>query len=87
MQKKSQILYSTTAKLIHDLREEKGITYLNYCYENDIATTTYDNFMNGKTETSFYNIAKIINGVGLSFGQFGDLLDKNLPDDFWDIEE
>lgn len=87
MQDKSVILHSVLGKLISQLRKEKGYKYLDFCDENSIATSTYDNIVNGVTKPSFYNIFKIVKALGLNFEEFGVLLDKNLPVGFWEEED
>ena len=44
--------------------------------------STYDDIVNAKTKASYYNVSKIIKGLGLSFEEFGRLLDKELPENF-----
>ena len=82
MQKEAKILYNAVANVIAQQKEIKGVKYTEICYENDVATSTYDDIINSKTKASFYNIAKIIRGLGLSFEEFGKLLDKELDGNF-----
>ena len=87
MQDKSVILHRVLGELISRLRKEKGVKYLDFCDENSIATSTYDNIVNGTTKPSFYNIFKIIKALGLNFERFGALLDESLPEKFWEEED
>lgn len=87
MQDKSVILHRVLGELISYLRKEKGVGYLDFCDENSIATSTYDNIVNGATKPSFYNVFKIIKALGLNFEEFGALLDEKLPAKFWDDED
>lgn len=87
MQDDAQKLYNAISKVIVDQKEKKGIKYTEFCYENEIPMTTYDYVINAKTKASYYNIAKIARGLGLSFEEFGRLLDKELGEDFSLIEE
>ena len=48
--------------------------------------STYDVVINASAQSSFYNIAKITKALGLSFKEFGTLLDKELPETYWDNE-
>lgn len=75
-------LYKSTSKVICDVKNEKSIKYTELCYENDIPMSTYDNIINAKRKTSFYNIAKVIKALGLTFEEFGKRLDKELPNNF-----
>lgn len=87
MHKKDKKLYIAIAKIINQTRKDKGIKYTELCYENDIAMSTYDDIVNAKTKASYLNIAKIIKGLGLNFKEFGELLDKELGEDFKFIDE
>ena len=82
MQDDTKKLYLAISKVINTVKNEKGIKYTELCYENEIPMTTYDDIINAKTKASFYNISKIIKGLGLSFEEFGKLLDNELPEDF-----
>ncbi len=82
MQDEAKILYRAIAKIIAEQKNNKGIKYTELCYENEIPMTTYDDIVNAKTKASYYNIAKVVKALGLSFEEFGKLLDKELPPDF-----
>jgi len=86
MQENSKILYKAVASVIHKKRLDKGIKYTDFCYENDIPMSTYDSVINASAQSSFYNIGKIIKALGISFEEFGALLDKELPNEYWDNE-
>ena len=86
MQDKDIILRKTISKIVQDLREQQDKNYLAFCDENSIATSTYDNIINATNNTSFYNLSKVIKGLGLNFSQFGEILDSNLPKEFWEEE-
>ena len=84
MQENSKILYKTIGKIIHNLRTSKGLKYTDFCYENDIPMSTYDGIVNASNQSSFYNIGKIIKALGLTYKEFGELLDKELPKCYWE---
>lgn len=86
MQDEAKILYNIVSEIIQEARKEKGIGYKDFCHENDIPTTTYDNIINAKTQATFYNIAKLVRATGYNFTKFGALLDKKLPKSFWENE-
>lgn len=75
-------LYKCTSKVICDVKDEKSIKYTELCYANDIPMSTYDDIINAKRKTSFYNIAKVVKALGLTFEEFGKRLDKELPNNF-----
>lgn len=84
MQENSKILYEAISRVIHKVRTEKNIKYTDFCYENDIPMSTYDAIINASTQSSYYNIAKVIIALGLTFEEFGALLDKELPASYRD---
>ena len=86
MQENVKILYKAISEIITNTRKEKGIKYTDFCYENEIPMSTYDDVINSKTRASFYNVARIVKALDLSFEEFGRLLDKNLPKDFLEIK-
>ena len=86
MQDDSKILYEAISKIVHKARTDKNIKYTDFCYENDIPMSTYDAIINASSQSSFYNIAKVVKGLGLNFEKFGKLLDKELPKKYWDNE-
>jgi len=86
MQEDNKTLRLAISKTVSELRKLHNKPYLKFCDENSIATSTYDNIINGTSNTTVYNLSKIIKGLGLTFSSFGELLDKNLPQKFWDEE-
>ena len=87
MQEDSLILYKAISIIIHNTRKDKGIRYTDFCYENDIPMSTYDAIINAAYQSSYYNIAKVVKALGLSFEEFGKMLDKELPENFMNNEE
>ncbi len=83
MQDDIKNLYTAIARVISKVKDERGIKYTELCYANDIPMSTYDDIINAKTKSSFYNISKIIKGLGLTFEEFGQLLDKELPENIF----
>jgi len=84
--KEAKMLYETTANILVSCRNEKGLKYKSFCYENEIPVSTYNDIIKAKGNASFYKIAQIIRGLGLNFTEFGALLDKELPSEFWEEE-
>ena len=79
MQRDSKILYQAISNVITKVRESKGIKYTDFCYGNDIPMTTYDSIINASVQSSFYNISKVVKALGLTYEEFGKLLDEELP--------
>ena len=82
MQDKTQKLYEAVSVVLCKIKNKKGIKYTSLCYENDIPTSTYDDIINAKNKATFVNIAKITKALGLTFEEFGKLLDEELGKDF-----
>ncbi len=82
MQDNVKQLYIAISHIIDRTRKERGINYTDFCLGNDIPTSTYDDIINASRQSSFYNIAKVVKALDLSFEEFGKLLDKELPDNF-----
>lgn len=76
MQDNAKILYSIIGKIVSNKRKESDIKYTDFCYENDIPMSTYDIIVNGQKQSSFYNIAKVIKALNLTFEEFGRLLEN-----------
>lgn len=84
--KDSKLLYKSVADIFVNCRKQKNIKYTEFCYENDIPVSTYNDIITAKGKASFYKIAKIVKGLNMNFTEFGSLLDAELPKEFWDIE-
>ena len=84
MQEDAIVLHKAISKTISLIRKDKGIRYTDLCLGFDIPTSTYDDIISAKRMTSFYNIARVIKALGLSFKEFGELLDNELPENFMD---
>ena len=78
MQGEDTKLYKAIGKILREYRQSKNIKFTIFCYENDIATSTLNNIENGTVQTYFSKIAKVITALGLSFEEFGKLLDIEL---------
>lgn len=87
MQENAKILYKSIASVINSVRDRSELNYTDFCYVNDIPMSTYDYILLAKTNASFYNVAKIVKALGLTFEEFGALLDKELPKNFMSHEE
>jgi len=87
MQEEALLLHSKISKIITDIRKQKGISYTDFCLGNDIPTSTYDAIIKAETHVYCYNVAKVVKALGMSFEEFGKLLDKELPENFMNNEE
>ena len=82
MQDKTQKLYEAVSVVLCKIKNKKGIKYTSLSYENDNPTSTYDDIINAKNKATFVNIAKITKALGLTFEEFGKLLDEELGKEF-----
>ena len=76
MQERDAKLYKNIAKILRNQREAKNLKFTIFCYENDIATSLLNTIEIGNTQTYFSNISRVIKALGLSYEEFGKLLDE-----------
>ena len=81
MQDKDTKIYKLVAKVLRDVRIRKDLKFTIFCYENDIAKSLLNTIENGKTQTYFSNIARVVQALDLSFEEFGKLLDDEMKND------
>ena len=86
MQDKNKILQEAIGRVIKKLRKQKNFKFTIFCYENDIATSLLNTIEKGETKTYFSNVARVLKALGLSFEEFGKLLDKELGEDFNNLD-
>ena len=84
MQDRNKILQEAIGRVVEKIRKQKKLKFTIFCYENDIPMSTYDGIVNASNQSSFYNIGKIIKALGLTYKEFGELLDKELPKCYWE---
>lgn len=87
MQDYDDILLKAIGRVISNELKRKKLKFTIFCYENDISKTTLYMIMKGKNKAYVTNLFKIINSLGLSYKEFGALLDKELPKNFFENEE
>lgn len=81
MQEKYRKFYKSVAEVLRTERK-KSAKFTIFCYENDIAKSLLNTIENGNTQTYFANVARVVKALGLSFEEFGKLLDDELGKDF-----
>lgn len=86
MQDKNKILQESIGRVIHKIRKQKNLRFTIFCYENDISKTTLYMIEKGKNKAYVTSLFEIIKALGLSFKDFGELLDKELPPEYWENE-
>ena len=77
-----KILYEAVGRVLRQRRKELGYKLTIFAYENDIPTTSLTSIESAKTEACFSNIYKIAKALNMSFEEFGQRLDKELPENF-----
>lgn len=82
MQERDLKLYKGVANVLQRERKKKNLKFTIFCYENDIATSLLNTIENGETKTYFSNIARVVKALGLTFEEFGKLLDEELGEDY-----
>ncbi|MBR2430562.1 hypothetical protein IKB17_03750 [bacterium] len=86
MQDKNKILQESIGRVINKTRKQKGFKFTIFCYENDISKTTLHMIEKGKNKSYVTSLFEVIKALGLSFTEFGALLDKELPPEYWNNE-
>lgn len=86
MQDKNKILQKAIGRAVEKIRKQKHLKFTIFCYENDISKTTLYMIEKGKNKPYITSLCEIIRALGVSFEEFGALLDKELPQEYWDNE-
>ena len=86
MQDEDLKFYKTVGKILKEQRKKRGLKFTIFCYENDIAKSSLNLIEKGSSQAYFSKIAKVVKSLGLSFEEFGKILDEELtktPLDKW----
>ena len=86
MQDKNEILQKAIGRTVEKIRKQKNLKFTIFCYENDISKTTLYMIEKGKNKPYVTSLCEIIESLGLSYEEFGALLDKELPPEYWNNE-
>ena len=86
MQDRDRILQEAIGRVIQKVRKQKNFKFTIFCYENDISKTTLYMIEKGKNKPYVTSLCEIIESLGLSYEEFGALLDKELPPEYWNNE-
>lgn len=86
MQDKNKILQEAIGRVIKKIRKQKNFKFTIFCYENDISKTTLYMIEKGKNKPYITSLCEIIKALNISFEEFGALLDKELPKEYWNNE-
>lgn len=84
MQDKDKILQEAIGRVITKVRKQKNLKFTIFCYENDISKTTLYMIEKGKNRSYVTNLCDVIIALGLTFEEFGALLDNELPASYRD---
>lgn len=82
MQDNNAMMLKAIGKVIHRERIRRKFKFTIFCYENDISKTTLYMVEKGKNKSYVTSLFKIIKALGLTYEEFGALLDKELPKNF-----
>ncbi|MDO5437249.1 MAG: helix-turn-helix transcriptional regulator [bacterium] len=70
-------------KIIKNLRQKSSKKYVLICDENGIADSTLDAVEKGIRSPKIYTVLRIIKALGLSYKEFGEILDNKLSSDLF----
>ncbi|MCM1003717.1 MAG: helix-turn-helix domain-containing protein [Candidatus Gastranaerophilales bacterium] len=72
-------------ELLKELRKSNTKKYVMFCDENGIADSTLQNIEAGLRSPKLYTVCRIIKALGLSFEEFGAILDKKIDKDIFEF--
>ncbi len=76
MKTTEEILQMAIGRAIRNERKRRGIKFTIFCYEHEFPTTTLYMLETGNSKTSAVNVFKIAEELGLTFQEFGALVDE-----------
>ena len=83
MQDREQQLKDAIGRVISKVRKQNKLKFTIFCYENDISKTTLYMIEKGKNKSYVTNLFQIVEALGLTYEEFGKLLDEELPKDYY----
>ncbi len=84
---KKKLLLNTVGKIVKKIRQQKRKGILLHSYEYDIPSSSLNLIERGERDAQLTTLWKIANSLGLSFGEFVSMVEKQLPEDFTLIED
>ncbi len=87
MQVDEKILSNAIAKILKEIRLEKGKSLNLFCNEYSIPTTTLNDIENGKVNVRLFSLLKILAAYKVDFVSFFEKLKTEIPSDFLNPEE
>lgn len=78
MKTMEEILQMAIGRALRNERRRRGIKFTIFCYEHDFPTTTLYMLETGNSKTSAVSTFRIAELLGLSFQEFGALVDKEV---------
>lgn len=82
MKNSDTIFLEAVGKVISRERKRRKYKFTIFCYENDIPKTTLYMIERGLSKSYALNIFRIVSALGLTYEEFGALVDKELPEGF-----
>ena len=84
---KKRILLETAGKIIKEKRQAQNKGILLFSYEYDISNSSISALEKGERDVQFTTIWKMANALGMSFSEFINELEKQLPQGFKMIDD
>ncbi len=82
-----KVILEAIGRVIRKVRKCKKLKFTIFCYENDISKTTLYMIEKGLNKAYITSLFKIIKALGLTYEEFGRLLDNELPENYMKNEE
>ena len=85
MQDKKKIILNALSKTVKDLRGSRS--QFLFASENDISTSIISTVERGLKDPQLTTLIKLAEAFGMSFSDFANEIEKNLPANFYLIEK
>lgn len=80
----NKIFQEAIAKVMYRERNLRVDKITVFCYENGIPSTTMNSIENAKNDSGMTYICRIMNCMGIDGMHFMMLVNKELPENFWE---
>ena len=86
-QDKKSLLLDVVGKIIKEKRKAQKKGILLFSYEYDISNSSISALEKGERDVQLSTIWKISNALGMTFSEFINEVEKNLPENFKMIDD
>lgn len=87
MQENEEKFAQITGGIIKELRQNNPKKYVMFCDESGLPNSTLNNVERGTRSPKLYTIARIVKALGISFKEFGEIMDNKIPEQLLNYNE